>query len=223
MILAHHCIFSMYGFWLPNDPRGSGSDYIAAWELFRYGPANKTNSRHSVAAMPHDAQRRLAAKQALRYPPVEITGVQAVDVIAGFAEACQEGGYRIHACSILPGHVHLVVGVHARNIRQIVGHLKSRATRMLKQRERWNVDARPVWGEHGWNVRLRDLAAVLRAIAYVKQNPVKEGKRPQRWSIVTEFDFDVARRMAVAPKAPRRRIGGAALRTAQEARRKRRG
>jgi hypothetical protein len=35
--LAYHVIVSMYGFWLPNDPRGSGSDFIGAWELFRYG------------------------------------------------------------------------------------------------------------------------------------------------------------------------------------------
>ncbi len=32
MILAYHSIFSMYGFWLPNDPRGSGSDYLACIE-----------------------------------------------------------------------------------------------------------------------------------------------------------------------------------------------
>ena len=49
MILAYHSIFSMYGFWLPNDPRGSGSDYVANWDLFRFGPATKVNTRHSVA------------------------------------------------------------------------------------------------------------------------------------------------------------------------------
>ena len=52
MILAYHSIFGMYGFWLPNDPRGSGSDYIASWELFRYGAARKTDSRRSVAHWP---------------------------------------------------------------------------------------------------------------------------------------------------------------------------
>ena len=35
MIIAYHVIFGMYGFWLPNDPRGSWSDFVAAWELFR--------------------------------------------------------------------------------------------------------------------------------------------------------------------------------------------
>ncbi len=69
---AYHCIFGMYGFWLPNDPRGSWSDYVAAWELYRYGSATKTESRRSVAAATHDCQRRFAAKEALKFPAVEI-------------------------------------------------------------------------------------------------------------------------------------------------------
>ncbi len=34
MIVAYHSIFCAYGFWLPNDPRGSWSDFVGAWELF---------------------------------------------------------------------------------------------------------------------------------------------------------------------------------------------
>src|SRR5688572_12642844 len=105
MILAHHSIFSMYGFWLPNDPRGSGSDYVAVWELFRYGPATKTNSRRSVAAVKHDRAWRKKGKTAIRFPPVEITGIQAVTVVEGFKKACAEGGYLVHACAVLPDHV----------------------------------------------------------------------------------------------------------------------
>jgi REP element-mobilizing transposase RayT len=213
MILAYHSIFSMYGFWMPNDPRGSGSDYIAVWNLFRYGPATKTDSRRSVAAAPHDRAARLAAKQVLRYPPVQLTGVQAITVVDAVRIACVEASYSIHACSILPDHVHLVVGRHQRDIRQIVGHLKSRATRLLKERGQWPADGRPVWGAHGWNVFLDDLTAVNRAMRYVGQNPVKEGKKPQRWSIVTPFDLSASQATRRNPQ--KRRIGGAALRSAE--------
>jgi len=223
MILAHHSIFSMYGFWLPNDPRGSGSDYIAAWELFRYGPATKTTSRRSVAAAPHGRAGRLAAKGALHYPPVEIVGEQAVTIVAGFAQTCREGGYQVHACAVLPEHIHLVVGAHARSIRVIIGHMKSRATRLLKERGQWPGEGRPVWGAHGWNVRLEDARSVERAVRYVEDNPAKEGKQRQRWSLATPFDLQYALEVASQPGPPNRRIGGAALRSQEEARRKRRG
>ncbi|HEY5311024.1 MAG TPA: transposase [Pirellulales bacterium] len=188
MVLAFHCIFSTYGFWLPNDPRGSGSDYVAQPDLRRFGPATKTESRRSVAASPHDHVQRLAAKKSLRFPPVELTGRQALAVVKGFANACGEGEYRVYACAVLPNHVQLVIGRHDRSIRRIVGHLKSRATSQLKVEGLWADQQGPVWGDHGWNVFLMDRPAVERAIKYVENNPEKDGKRPQRWSIVTPFE-----------------------------------
>ena len=220
-MIAYHCIFGMYGFWLPNDPRGSGSDYIAVWELYRFGRATKTDLRRSVAAAAHDLALRRAAKEALRFPPVELTGTQAVTVVEGFAKACDEGNYRIHACAVLPDHVHMVVGSHPRDIQQVIGHLKSRATTGLKKRELWHADDHPVWGEHGWNVYLDEPPDVWRAINYVEQNPIKEGKRVQHWSIVTPFDPSTVQARRVEKSS--RRIGGAALRSAEQARRKRRG
>ena len=217
MILAHHSIISFHGFWLPNDPRGSGSDYIANWELFRYGPATKVDTRHSVAHKSHDRANRLQAKETLKTPPVLITGVQAVTVAAGFAKAIEEAGYGVHACAILPDHVHLVISWHERDIRVIVGHLRSKATMALRKAGLW--DDRQLWGEHGWNVRLEDIAEVERAIAYAEFNPEKEGKRRQQWSLVTQFVLDavVARIRSQANGAKReRRIGGAALRSHQQ-------
>jgi REP element-mobilizing transposase RayT len=64
----------------------------------------------------------------------------------------------------MPDHVHLVIGRHSRSIRQIIGHLKARATSMLRHHETWPTDDRPVWGEHGRNNYLSDRAAVERAI-----------------------------------------------------------
>ena len=45
MIHGYHAIFGAYGFWLPNDPRGSWSDFVGAWELFRFGPTTKSLER----------------------------------------------------------------------------------------------------------------------------------------------------------------------------------
>lgn len=54
MILASHVIFGTYGFWLPNDPRGSWSDFVGSWELARFGRATKVTTRRSLAREPHD-------------------------------------------------------------------------------------------------------------------------------------------------------------------------
>ena len=76
MIAGYHVIFGAYGFWLPNDPRGSWSDFVGSWNLFRYGPATKTEETRSVAHVRHDREWRLAAKSALKHPLVEFTGIQ---------------------------------------------------------------------------------------------------------------------------------------------------
>jgi hypothetical protein len=40
MVLASHVIITAYGFWLPNEERGSWSDFVRSWELFKnFGPA----------------------------------------------------------------------------------------------------------------------------------------------------------------------------------------
>jgi len=41
-------------------------------------------------------------------------------------------------------------------------------------------------------VFLNDADAVVHAIEYVEQNPVKEGKRLQRWSFIRPFNASAA-------------------------------
>jgi REP element-mobilizing transposase RayT len=195
LVLAYHIIIAAYGFWLPNDPRGSWSDFVWAWELARFGPATKTETRRSLADTPHDSALRQTAKTALLRPPVHFDGVQARAIGRGFADAKADGGYRIGACSILPEHVHLVVARHAeRDIETIGGHLKARASTFLAdenlhpfQYETGRRGKRPSpWSESFWQAYLDSPPDIVRAIRYVENNPVKEGLAPQRWSFVEE-------------------------------------
>jgi REP element-mobilizing transposase RayT len=195
MILATHAIFSTYGFWLPNDPRGSWSSFVASWELFKYGTATKVSVRHSIAQRPHDVQLRRAAKSALTYPPVRFSGMQARAVARGFAMAVRDVKFGIYACSILPDHVHLVIGRHARSARSIVAHLKSMAAKRLRMEGLHPFQAEveleeqlpSVWVRRCWTVFLNSPADVRRAIRYVENNPLKDGKRKQVWSFVTAY------------------------------------
>ncbi|HEY5314071.1 MAG TPA: hypothetical protein VIK18_16185 [Pirellulales bacterium] len=53
--IAYHIIFCAYGFWLPNDPRGSWSTFVGSKLLYRkFGPATKVTTRESLAHQPHD-------------------------------------------------------------------------------------------------------------------------------------------------------------------------
>ena len=190
---AFHAIFSAYGFWLPNDPRGSWSTWVGAWELFRYGgKATKVETTHSVAARQHDRARRQEAKRHLKYAPVIFTGVQARAVGQGFSVAVQKAGYQILACAILPDHVHVVVATHRNKPTLVVGHLKREATLQLvaqhlhpfRHLHATGGSLLSCWAEKCWKVYLDTRDDVNRAIRYVEENPLKEGKPRQHWSCV---------------------------------------
>ena len=188
MVLAYHFILSAYGFWLPNDPRGSWSAFVAAWELFRYGgPATKMGTTQSVAHVQHDRQHRLAVKDHLKHPPFVFTGEQAVAIGVGFARAAREGAYAIYACAILPEHCHLIIGRHERHVGQIAGHLKSNATRELRARKLWMDQDNSPWGRKYWSVFIDQPRWVNNAIRYVQDNPIKESKRRQNWQFVMPY------------------------------------
>jgi len=192
MVLAYHLILTAYGFWLPNDPRGSWSDFVGAWELLRYGKATTVNVRRSVASQVHDQKQRRAAKQALKYAAVTFNGLQARAIANAFAEYARASDVCFHACSIMPDHVHLVVRRHARTIEQIANQLKGAATRKLRSKEIHplqdyaTASGRPpkMWARGQWSVYLNSAADIERAIQYVEDNPVREGLKPQRWTFV---------------------------------------
>ena len=192
MILGFHFIFSAYGFWLPNDPRGSWSDVVRQYEIAAFGAATKVTTTRSVAAQPHNAHARQAAKRALRYPPVRFTGRQARAIGTGLATACVEAGYTTHAAAVPPDHVHLITAWHPRPIDAIASHLKARATRAMTE-----VGLHPMtrfaatggrlpspWARGYWCPFIRGRVQLARAIRYVEDNPAKAGLRRQRWSFV---------------------------------------
>jgi REP element-mobilizing transposase RayT len=196
MVLGYHFIFSAYGFWLPNDPRGSWSATIRNFDLLRFGPATKVTTTRSLANRPHDMNRRLAAKRALRYPPVRFTGEQARAIARGFSTAANERDYIIHALAILPDHAHLVMACNQRHIDRIAAHLKARATQRMSD-DRIHPLAAHIgsndripspWARNYWCPFIRSIEQMYAAIDYVARNPIKSGLRPQHWSIVTPFD-----------------------------------
>lgn len=193
MIHGYHVIFGAYGFWLPNDPRGSWSDFVGAWELHRFGSATKNLDRPVLT--PEQEQLRIEAKQALHYPAVRFTGVQARAVALGFGIASRKSNLSIWRCSVLSEHVHLALARHTFKVEYIAGLLKGEATKRLKVE-----DLHPLaqfatarsgpptpWNSRCWRVYLDSENAIEEAIHYVDQNPIKEGKPRQTWSFETPY------------------------------------
>ena len=193
MVHGYHIIFGAYGFWLPNDPRGSWSDFVGNWELVRFGRATKSLERSELTA--EEERQRRAAKAALKYPPVRFSGAQARAIGCGFARRVRQSNLTIWACSILPEHVHLVVARHTYAAEQIANLMKGEATKQLGKEGIHPLQAyaklgqrppRP-WADRKWKVFLDNEEAIENAIHYVEENPLKEGKPRQHWPFVTRF------------------------------------
>ena len=194
-VIAYHIVLSNHGFWLPNDPRGSCSTTVRYEPLRKFGPATTVDHSRSVASVHHDRAARLAAKQELKYPPVVFTGRQALAVGNGFGKMVMKAGYKVHACSIMPVHSHLVVMRHHYEIEQVERLLRQAATKeLLEDKLHPFADQRTaagklpsVWGQDFWKVFLYTPDDIVRAIKYVEDNPLKEGLRKQSWPFVMPY------------------------------------
>jgi len=191
---AAHVIFGTYGFWLPNDPRGSWSDFVAAWDLFCIaGPATTVNTRRSRASAAHNHEARRTAKAELKSPPVTLTGLQARAVGEAFHDFATRSRLTVLACAILPQHIHLVIADYKYDAGQVVTLLKGAASKRLVEESLHPMsrfarrDGRfpRCWARGEWKVYLDTPADVIRAVRYVENNPVREGLKLQRWRVIT--------------------------------------
>lgn len=197
MVQAYHLVFCTYGFWLPNDPRGSGSKYVGAADLRQFGQATYLpERRRSRALKPHDTQLRQLAKKYLKFSEVKLNGLQARAVGTGFATYVKKAQLQVWACSILPDHVHLVIARHRLTIEKLSQKLKAEASWQLLEEGihplshlRSAEGKLPTcWGRDEWKVFLNTEAEIQARIRYVENNPLKDGKPKQKWSFVTPFD-----------------------------------
>jgi len=196
MVRAYHLVLTCYGFWLPNDPRGSWSDFVRCFELYRAaGPATRVHTKRSVADHPHEPAERRRAEQALKYPPVVFDGRQARAVAGGFGDYVEKNNRTVLACAVMPDHAHLVAARCDRRVETIAEQLKGRATMFLNNeglhpfadRVQPNGRVPTPWARKCWSVFLNDDESITRAIDYVEQNPVKAGHKPQRYAWVKPF------------------------------------
>jgi hypothetical protein len=128
-VLAYHIIFGAYGFWLPNDPRGSQSKYVFASRLTQFGPPRPLRADTTLNAADAEQLRLMQAELAL--PPVRFDDAQVASIAAGCDEIIGKLGLVIYATAIMPDHVHVVAARQEMYSEDIAGHLKRAASRRL--------------------------------------------------------------------------------------------
>ncbi len=122
-VLAHHLIWTGYGHWLPNDPRGSGSREIVKDELRNLGPVHSGRKQKQPSHMNVQAFYVLAEER-LAHPRLEFTNSMIAMIGQAFAETIRNRNYTCYACAVLPDHAHLVIRAHRDHAEIMIAELQ---------------------------------------------------------------------------------------------------
>ncbi len=184
--IASHLILHGYGHWLPNDPRGSGSEELREAKFADLGPIHHGRKR---VQPPRDELRRFcrAAAPRLEFPLLWLDDAKRQAVGESFARVAASRRYTVWACAILGNHAHLCVRRHRDDPAMIWRALAEEAGTSLRRFADVSDD-HPIWSNRPYKVYLKTSHDVKRVVAYIEQNPVKEELAAQSWSFVTAYD-----------------------------------
>jgi len=186
LVIAYHLIWTAYGWWLPNDPRGSmsrtiASDVIAELGELHYGRRAVQPSSQTIREF------RDQARQVLKYALLEIRPQEVSVVAEGLSEAIEEHRYTCYACAIMPDHVHMLIRKHKHKAETMIENLQDSSRLRLRTSGARTAD-HPVWGGPGWKVFLDHPDEIRRTLRYIEENPVKWKLPRQRWPFVKAYD-----------------------------------
>jgi REP element-mobilizing transposase RayT len=186
MVIAHHLIWTAYGWWLPNDPRGSNSKEIRVERIADLGELHY--GRKLVQPLPADLRAFYAeAEKVLKHELLTFDDDAIAILAESFAQTIRDAGYTCYSCAIMQDHVHMLVRRH-----------RDKAEEMIK---RFQVDSRdaliaanmrprehPTWGGPGWKVFLNTEDDIRRVDGYIRDNPKKANRPEQNWPFVKVYD-----------------------------------
>lgn len=187
IVIAHHLVWTAYGWWLPNDPRGSSSRTIATGVLKMLGALHE--GRRAVQPASADIRRFYEAAGAFLKDELRtFDGPARNTIAAALSEVIATRRYTCYACAIMPDHVHLVIRRHRDAAEAMIGQLQAASARRLREAASGWDASHPVWGGPGWKVFLEHPDDVARTIGYVDANPDGLRLPRQRWPFVTPYD-----------------------------------
>jgi len=186
MVVGYHLVWTAYGWWLPNDPRGSWSSEI------RVEPIKPLGELHygRKAQQPRSAEVRRFYEQAqdvLAHPLLTFGDAEIAIIAQSFGEVIRDRNYTCYACAIMPDHVHLLIRRHIDKAESMIETFQNESrSKLIATGKRSPTN--PVWGGPGWKGFLNSRSDFERVERYIRQNPIQIGKPEQHWDFVTRYD-----------------------------------
>lgn len=187
LIIAYHLIWTAYGWWLPNDPRGSGSATIASDVIAELGDLHHGRKR---VQPPGRVIREFYEKAAtvLKHSLLKFDAAARDAVGAAFGDVIRRERYTCYACAVMPDHVHLLIRKHKHSAEEMADRLKTESRLRLCSLG-FRTSDHPTWtGGCVWHVFLDHPDDIWRTIPYIENNPLPLGLPIQRWPFIQPYD-----------------------------------
>ena len=186
IILAYHIMWTAYGWWLPNDPRGSTSHTIRSDIIADLGELHHGRKQLQPAGQDIRAFYQQAS-DTLQHDLLSFTPDQFPTVAQALDESIADHQYTCYACAVMPDHVHLLIRRHRHQSEEMLANLQSESRSRLSALGLRKL-SHPTWTRGGWRVYLDHPDAIRRTIRYIEHNPVKMRLPAQHWDFVTPYN-----------------------------------
>jgi REP element-mobilizing transposase RayT len=186
MVVGYHLIWTAYGWWLPNDPRGSTSTHVKSLDLqglgeLHFGRKKLQPARRIVREFYDEARNHL------RHELLTLSTTEVTAAAAAISEVIRKQSYTCYACAIMNDHLHILIRKHRQEAPEMIERLQD-ATCFAVRDCCERAPDHPVWTDGGWKGFLETREDFRRIIRYIEQNPVKIGRPMQKWDFVKPYD-----------------------------------
>lgn len=123
IVIAYHLVWTGYGWWFPNDLRGSTSHFIASNVLAQINELHLGRKRlQPTRGQLLDFFR--VAQPRLKFEPIIFDAPMVAAIARAFAEVIATEKYTCYACAIMRDHVHLLIRKHKHSAEQMIANLQ---------------------------------------------------------------------------------------------------
>jgi REP element-mobilizing transposase RayT len=186
MVIGFHLVWTAYGWWLPNDPRGSMSRAVVCEAIRALGPHH--SGRKPIQPSSREIREFYSEARGVLKHELLTFNAAAIEALAdSFENTIRTHAYTCYACALMPDHIHMIIRKHRHHAEEMLATLQSESRDHLRRLGLRSAE-HPVWGGPGWKVFLETRRDVERTIRYIEENPVKIGRIVQQWPFVTSYD-----------------------------------